>query len=82
MFIFRAIVYAICFTICYFLAKATIFPILQSEEVSAVFDTLRGIVGNFFTANPNAYDTITNTVNIELEQEILKCQVLFGRLLG
>ena len=70
VFIFRAIVYAICFTICYFLAKATIFPILQSEEVSAVFDTLRGIVGNFFTANPNAYDTIINTVNIELEQEV------------
>lgn len=68
--IFRAIIYAICFIICYFLAKATIFPILQSQEVASVFDTLRGIVGNFFTANPNVYDTIMNTVNTELELKV------------
>lgn len=37
----RAIVYAICFTAIYFIGRASILPILKSDEISALFEALR-----------------------------------------
>lgn len=66
----RVIIYVICFTICYFLAKATILPIIKSSEVSAVFDTLRIVVDKFFSSNPETVDVVMSTVNVELTNEL------------
>ena len=80
---FRFITYIIFSVICYFLARATIFPLLQSSELSAVFDTLRGIVDKFFNSNPEVYDSIISTVNTELRTNVFNfLNLVSGELSG
>lgn len=67
---FRIIVYAIAFLICYFLAKATILPIIKSDEAVDVVDTLRLFVYKFFSSNPDDVEFAITSVNTELNESL------------
>ncbi|MBO5713481.1 MAG: hypothetical protein J6R88_04715 [Clostridia bacterium] len=73
----RLVVYAICFSICYFLAKATIFPLLQSQEVSNVLNTIREIIGKFFTSDPSTFEAAMSSVNETLTANVNSLTALF-----
>lgn len=53
----RAIVYAICFTAIYFIGRASILPILKSDEISALFKALRLNVFDFFNVQEMVSDS-------------------------
>lgn len=79
---FRLIVYAICFVICFFLARASIIPIIKSDEVADLFETLRGFVSDFLNATPSDIGNVMSTVNVQLGENLSALLKLISSQMG
>lgn len=60
----RVIVYAVCFTAIYFIGRASVLPILKSEEIATIFKALRLNVFDFFNAQEMVSGTSESVINL------------------